>query len=242
MDPSFVLLVSLAGAGAGAWLAYFRWKGERRPEPLLLLALSCAAGATAVGAAAFGYGLLDNLERAPTWGALAGPWREAVGAALLIGFVEETAKLLPVFAVARFSTHFDELWDGPVYAATAAVGFALAETLALLHAGELGRIDGAARALAAPITHALFAAPAGLGIAYAVLERKRWALAAGFAASVTLHAAYDLCLAQPGLRLAASGVVLAVWLWLLWTARDLMRRPHSSQSAESNSANRSPSQ
>jgi RsiW-degrading membrane proteinase PrsW (M82 family) len=86
-------------------------------------------------------------------------------------------------------------------------------------------MDGVARALAAPITHALFAAPAGLGLAYAVLQRKYWALALGFAASVVLHAAYDLFLAQPGLQLAASGVVLAVWVWLIWVARELVRRP-----------------
>jgi RsiW-degrading membrane proteinase PrsW (M82 family) len=178
-----------------------------------------------VGAAAFGYGLLDDLGRAPTWEALGGDWGSALPTALAIGFVEELAKFLPVLAVAQLTSHFDELWDGPVYAGAAGVGFALAETLAFLFAGEIGTLDGAARAVAAPITHALFAAPAGLGLAHAVLHGRHWALALGFAASVAAHAAYDLFLAQPGLHLAAAGVVLVVWLWLLWTARELVRRP-----------------
>jgi RsiW-degrading membrane proteinase PrsW (M82 family) len=156
---------------------------------------------------------------------MGGAWGTAIPTALAVGFVEEAAKFLPVLVVAQLTSHFDELWDGPVYAGAAAVGFALAETLAFLFAGELGTLDGVARALTAPITHALFAAPAGLGLAYAVLQRKYWALAMGFAASVVTHAAYDLFLAQPGLHLAASGVVLAVWMWLIWAARDLVRNP-----------------
>ncbi len=220
-----MLLISLAGAGAGAWIAYFRWKDKRRPEPLLLLMATTAAGMVAVAAASLGYGLLDGVGRAPTWEALGGAWSTAVPTALAVGFVEELAKFLPVLVVAQLTTHFDELWDGPVYAGAAGVGFALAETLAFLFAGELGTLDGAARAVAAPITHALFAAPAGLGLAYAVLERKYWALALGFAASVVSHALYDLFLAQPGFHLAASGVVLVIWVWLIWVARDLVRRP-----------------
>lgn len=226
-----MLLISLAGAGAGAWIAYFRWKDKQRPEPLLLIVLTAVAGVIALSAASFGYGLLDGIGRAPTWEALGGAWGTAIPTALAIGFVEELAKFLPVLVVAQLTSHFDELWDGPVYAGASAVGFALAETLAFLFAGELGTLDAVARAFAAPITHALFAAPAGLGLAYAVLQRRYWALALGFAASVATHAAYDLFLAQPGLHLAASGVVLAVWVWLIWVARDLVRKPAAAHDA-----------
>jgi RsiW-degrading membrane proteinase PrsW (M82 family) len=219
-----VLLVSLAGAGAGAWIAYFRWKDKRRPEPWVVLLLTCMAGVVAVGAALLGYGLLEGAGRAPTWEALGGAWRTAIPTALAIGLVEETAKLLPVLVVVGLTRHFDELWDGPVYAGAAGIGFALAETLSFLLAGELGTVAGAARAVAAPITHALFVAPAGLGLAYAVLERRRWALPVGFVASVATHGLYDLFLARPGLQLAAAGVVAAIWVWLLAVARHLTRR------------------
>jgi RsiW-degrading membrane proteinase PrsW (M82 family) len=225
VSGSTVLLISLAGAAAGAWLAYFRWKDKRRPEPWVLLALTAAAGVVSVAAAIFGYEVLEDAGAAPSWGALGGPWTRAVPAALSIGLVEEAAKLLPVVLVARFTSHFDEIWDGPVYAGAAGAGFALAETLTLVLGDGLGTLDGAARAVAAPITHALFAAPAGLGMAHSVLKGRHGALALGFAVSVTCHGAYDLFLARPGLQTAAAGVVLVLWLWLIWAARDLVRRP-----------------
>lgn len=225
MSGSLVLLLSLAGAGAGAWIAYFRWKDKRRPEPLPLIALTAAAGVLAIAAASLGYDLLEDAGRAPTWEGLGGAWSRALPTALAIGFVEESAKFLPVLLIARLTTHFDELLDGLVYAGAAGAGFALAETVAFLWAGELSTLDAIARAVAAPITHALFAAPAGLGLAYAVLEGRHWALALGFAVSVVSHGAYDLFLAQPGLQLAAAGVVLLVWIWLIWIAQRLVRRP-----------------
>ncbi len=208
----------------GAWVIYLRWKDKVRPEPPVIIAVSLAAGALSVGSGLLGYRVLDGLGRTVTWGALAGDWSEAIPAALSIGLVEESAKLLPVSLVAWGSRHFDELWDGPVYAAAAAVGFAFAETLSLLFAGELGLVDGIARAIAAPITHAVLSAPAGLGLAHAVLHRRWWALLIGLGASIVLHGAYDLFLAQPGTHVLGAAVIAGAWLWLLWVGRDLVRR------------------
>ena len=221
MERALWLLVPAAAAGAAAWLVYFRWKDRARPEPWGLQLATFAVGAGAVGAALLGYRAADALGPVASWEALVGPWARAVPAALVIGTVEEAAKLLPVLPIALASRHFDELWDGPVYAGAAAVGFALAETALLAASGELGLVDGAARAVAAPITHAVFAAPWGLGLARFVLRRDRRALALGFAASAGTHGLYDLLLARPGFQLAAAGIVLALWVWMLWTAHRL---------------------
>ena len=224
MPVTALLLVCLAGASAGVWVAYLRWKDKRRPEPLAILILATVAGVASVGAALLGYGVLDGMGRAATWSTLTGPWRDAIPGALAIGLVEETAKLLPILPIALTSRHFDEIWDGPVYLGAAGIGFALAETLYLLAGGEVGTLDGIVRAVIAPITHALFAAPTGLGLAYAVLYRRWWALPLGLGVASLAHGAYDLFLAQPGLQPAASAVVGVLWIWLLFAARDLVQR------------------
>jgi RsiW-degrading membrane proteinase PrsW (M82 family) len=222
-DQAWALGASLAGAGAAVWVAYLRWKDRRRPEPWWWMAGAVVVGALAVGLALLGYRFADTLGRVASWEALTGPWPGAIGVALTIGVVEEGAKLLPVLAIALGSAHFDELWDGPIYAGAAAIGFATAETVALFAAGETAPVETLARALAAPITHVLFAAPWGLGLARWRLEGRPGCFAAGLGASVVLHGAYDLLLARPGFHLAATGVVLALWTWMLWTAHRLGR-------------------
>jgi len=221
------LFVALPGVGASAaaWVAYLRWKDRRRPEPVAQMVFAVAAGALAVGAALLGYGAFDALGLTASWGDLGGDWPRALATALCIGAVEEIAKLVPVVAIARLSRHFDELLDGFVYAGAAGVGFALLEAVLLLAAGETGWLDSAARLAAAPITHALFAAPAGLGLAWWVLRGVRLALPAGLALSIACHGAYDLLLARPGLRPAAAGLVLVLWLGVLLVVRKLARAP-----------------
>lgn len=220
-----VAAVLLGGAGAGAWLAYFRWKDKQRPEPLVVLIIALIAGVPAVLGASLGYDALELAGFTAGWFELAGPWPDAGRSALLIGVLEEIAKLAPVWIIARFSRHFDEPLDGFVYAAAASTGFALAETLALASRGDLTLLEIAARAAAAPITHALFAAPWGLGIARQVLDGRRWTLPVGFLASALLHAAYDLSLARPRLRTLAPALIAGTWAWMLWMTLRLQREP-----------------
>jgi RsiW-degrading membrane proteinase PrsW (M82 family) len=137
-------------------------------------------------------------------------------AALRVGLVEELAKLAPVLPIALFAVHFDEALDGIIYSACAALGFATAETVVALRGGEWSLIHALGRAVAAPLTHALISAPAGLGLAALVLKRRPAGLVLGVMISVLAHASYDLFLARPGMPpAAAAAVVLLLWLWLL---------------------------
>ena len=223
-----VFAVGLAGAGAAAWITYLRYKDRRRPEPLVLVLLLAGVGAASVGIALLGYDMLGAAGSPVSWDTLMGPLPRALPAALAIGLVEETAKLAPVLPIALFSRHFDELWDGPIYAGAAGVGFAAAESLALFAGGVSFGTEALARAAAAPITHALFAMPWGLGLSWWKLRGRGSALLLGLLASGALHGLYDLLLARPGLHLAAAGLVLALWLAVLATGRRLARaRPAS---------------
>lgn len=224
-----LLAVPSTFACAAAWIAYLRWKDRRTPEPWPLMFAAAALGTLAVLFAHLGYRALDGLGLETSWELLTGPLPTAAAGALAIGVVEEAAKLLPVLPFVVASRHFDELWDGPVYAGASAVGFALAETVVLAGLGETNVSTTLARAAVAPITHVVFAGPWGLGLAYTTLRGIRWAFPLGFAISAITHGSYNLLLARPGLQLAAA--VLVGLLWLIWIAvagrltRDRRRHP-----------------
>ncbi len=217
-NVSIASVLGLTLLSVAAWTAYFRWKDRLRPEPWPLLGAALGGGLAAALLALGGFVLSETLGLAFDWSRIASAdWPEAFAWSLGIGAIEETAKWLPVLALALWSAHFDEPLDGVVYAACSGVGFAAGEVLL-----QLWLVPGAgwlpvfARAIASPLSHALFATGAGLGLGLARLSKQTWALPAGLGFSWLAHALYDLLLARPGLpTAAAAAVVLALWLLLI---------------------------
>ncbi|HVE83688.1 MAG TPA: PrsW family glutamic-type intramembrane protease [Myxococcales bacterium] len=217
--------MAVAALSAIGWLLYFRWKDRARPEPPWIMAAAAGGGMAAVLLAFLGYRLGGAAGADTSWEQLQdAPALPAIAAALRVGGVEEVCKLVVVLPIALWASHFDEVLDGIVYAACSAAGFATAETAWLFTHGEWAFGDALGRGVVAPITHALLAAPWGLGLSLALLRRRRWALPLGLLLSITAHAAYDLLLARPGVPPALSAVVmLALWLWFLRAAPRLAR-------------------
>lgn len=226
-----VIMLATAGAFAAAWLVYFRWKNRVLPKRATALLLAALLGVLSVIPALAGLAGLDVIGRGPSWAAMAGGSAfQAMRSSLVIGLAEETAKLLPVLTLAMVRRRFNALLDGPIYAAAAGVGFSWAETLLLCMAGELDLLHATARAATAPVTHALFAAIWGVGVSEAVLRRRVALLPISFAASVGLHAGYDLIIARSGVPAAAALLIAAVWAWFIvlaarwsrptWSVRD----------------------
>lgn len=210
--------VLLFGATALAWVFYFRWKDAHRPEPWTLTLLCVAGGAMSALLSLLGYEGLEWIGVGTTWEQLSdGRWPESVLAALRIGAVEEAAKLLPVILLALRRREFDEELDGIVYAALSAIGFASAESVVLFATGAEAPLNILARAVTSPLTHALFTAPAGLGIALWLFRRRPAPLVLGVGASILLHALYNWLLARPELpQLSSALLMAALWGWLLY--------------------------
>ncbi len=201
---------------AAAWFMYIRRKGGDGSRSISLRLLAMAGGAIAVRLALAGFDSCSALGLRIEWQELIGAqWSKSVTCSLLIGAIEEGAKMLPVLWILALG-RFERPVEGLVLAACSGIGFATAESLVLLSDGQLTLWHGLARAATTPITHALFAAPWGLGLGALALRNKVWPLVIGIAASVCAHALYDGVLSRPNIPpVVAAGVVLMLWVWLI---------------------------
>ena len=134
--PEELLAMAVAVVSAAGWLLYFRWKDRARPEPPWLMAAGIAGGAAGVLLSVLGYAFASAAGAEASWEVLQSSVPAAVMAALQVGAVEETSKLVAVLPIALFATAFDEVLDGIVYAACSALGFATAETWWMLAHGD----------------------------------------------------------------------------------------------------------
>ena len=222
-----MLLVGTVGvvvAGALLWLLYFNHKDSLKPEPRRLLLLAWCCGCASAFLGLFFY-WLAGLLGLPSWpGESAG--EIALYCLVLVGPVEEGAKFLMArFLIFRWR-HFDERIDGMVYAAAVAIGFATVENL--LYAPFLPWPQQLARAVASPLTHSLFAAIWGFGTAHALLvcrtrtARLLWQLIP-LGLAMLAHGLYDFFLLAFDATFLASGVILLLWVVLIWNSRRLVR-------------------
>lgn len=95
-----------------------------------------------------------------------------------------------------------------------------------MYAPVVGWQEQLARAAVSPLTHALFAAVWGLGLARALLvartARGRFLWQAGpLAAGMGLHGLYDYFILAFDATWASSAVILALWVGLIVTGRRL---------------------
>jgi protease PrsW len=218
------LAMAVAVVSAAAWLFYFRWKDRARPEPPWVMLTAVAGGAVGIVLSLLGYAFATNAGADANWEELQANLGPAIQGALQVGAVEETSKLLVVLPIAIWSSHFDEVLDGIVYAGCSALGFATAEMWWLLAHGDWELLPALGKAVTSPISHALLSAPWGLGLSLAILKKQRLALPIGLLISIVAHGSYDLLLARPNLPPAVSaGVVLVIWVWFLWYSPRLAR-------------------
>jgi RsiW-degrading membrane proteinase PrsW (M82 family) len=223
--------LGLASAIVGAallWLIYFDFMDSLHKEPRVLLAAAFALGA---GAALLGLGVYAALERLGV-PAIPGPAPKEIllYCLLVIGPVEEGCKFAVARAIVFRWRAFNEPIDGLVYAAALAIGFATFENLLyLVHLPYLDTSEQLARAATSPLTHSLFSAIWGFGVAHAAFDatsrwgRWRWQLGA-LVVSALLHGFYDALLLGWHATIPASATVLVIWIFVQRQALRFVRR------------------
>jgi RsiW-degrading membrane proteinase PrsW (M82 family) len=211
-------------AGVFAWFVYFQLKDRAKPEPLVALLVAFVFGIGSAGLALLAYRALPSL------GLPDGPGR-TVGETFtfcvaLVGPIEEGCKYLVARATVFRFRAFDEEIDGLVYASAVALGFASLENV--LYLPLLDWPTRVARTLATPLSHSLFSAVWGFGVAWSRFHARGRAARVGaevgtLALAMLLHGLYDYVLLAHGATLAAGGLVLAVWIFVIVKARDAVR-------------------
>ena len=207
------------------WACYHYYKDRHLPEPVshLLVAFTLGVGSFYLGM--FMYRALDfvNLRYDAYLLAetnLPGLFAYAV---LVIGVIEELAKLIPFFLVVMRFKEFNEPIDGIIYASFIALGFAAVENIQYIQ--NVSSLQALARGFAGPVVHIVFASIWGyyIGRAYLCQRNLGPTVFAAVAITAFLHGIYDfvvIALPAPALPVAAF-LIVSIWLWRLRLIRDL---------------------
>jgi RsiW-degrading membrane proteinase PrsW (M82 family) len=208
-----------------ALAAYLVWRSAKRREPWLP-----AMGTVALGAL-FAVPAFYLQERASVWtgldvrSAIAGDAGSLVFQFALVSPVRELAKVAASWPAFQ-SKHFDEPYDGVVYASAAALGFAAVENGFILHAHPAGAIWLARTLLSLP-AHVFFACLWGYALGRAKHGKARIPLfPLAFVATIAAHGLYTHFVygRGPGALLGVTPLLALMGFvaWLL--GRDLRSR------------------
>ncbi|MCK4557853.1 MAG: PrsW family intramembrane metalloprotease [Candidatus Aminicenantes bacterium] len=202
-------------APAVFWSGYLYYKDRFQPEPIRNLGITYILGLIAAYACMKFYGLLPLVGIPDDPSALMETqsleyFLYSLG---VIGLVEELFKFLPfLFIILRLKA-FDETIDGIVYASTIALGFASFENIYYLKYLEGFELFG--RAFASPLTHTIFSSIWGYTVGKARIHGKSLFKASliGLSIAALVHGVFDFLTISSTLRIAASLIVLIIWIW-----------------------------
>jgi RsiW-degrading membrane proteinase PrsW (M82 family) len=202
---------------------------DPRREPRWLVSVTFALGAVAAAGALFvteraaaRTGLDVRVSAAGETGAL-------VFLFFVVAPIQEAAKVAAAWP-AFLSKHLDEAYDGVVYSAVSALGFAAVENALVLRDHPAGGIWIARAVLALP-AHVFFACLWGYALARAKQSKRRLPIfPAAFVATIGAHGLYAHFVygRGPGALLAVTPLLAAMGFVAWMLARDLRVRDRSS--------------
>lgn len=175
-------------------LLYFIYKKDKyQPEPIGKLIWTFVVGCLSVVPAALMEAVIMPL--APDASAM--PVLNGVfNGYLVAGFSEELCKLLLLLLVIWRSPHFDEYFDGIVYAAYLSLGFACVENIGYVLQGDDQMFTALMRGVLAVPAHFLFAVTMGYYVSLAKFDpsHRSGHLFKAFLVPMLLHGTYDALL------------------------------------------------
>ena len=182
-----IFLAAIAPVFIIAFYVYFRDKYEK--EPLIMLAKALAAGMIAVIPILFVERFLMSVM--PDMGRVG---NAAYQAFVVAGSTEEIFKYLALYLLIWKSPHFNEQFDGIVYAVFVSLGFATVENIMYVTQG--GIHTAAVRAITAVPAHAIFGVTMGFyfGIARRYSELREAYIRRALWVPIVLHGIYDFIL------------------------------------------------
>lgn len=202
-----LLIIAIAPVAIIATYVYFRDKYEKEPVGRLLLALlaGCLVPLPVLWA---GSGL--SLFKPSIGG-----WPAFYDAFVIAGFTEELFKFLVLFVFTWFSRHFNEKFDGIVYAVFISLGFAAVENVLYVFSAQDGPSVGLLRAFLSVPAHALFGITMGFyfGLAKFYPRYRNGLLIKSFLFPVLLHGIFDFVLMLGNMKLMGIFIPFVIFLY-----------------------------
>lgn len=198
----------LAAVAPAIVLAIVMISKDRRPEPIGWLLAATGLGVLAGPAVLIlGYLLLPEIPM------------DSLSRAFLSSFInaaipEETLKFLALWLLAKMCKHFDEMFDGIVYAVCIGMGFAGLENILYLFGAEDWVSVGVARALMSVPMHYFFAIIMGTFFSLGWFDKKnrRVYMTAALLLPIIVHGIYDTLCFSIGLDESISTLILTLFL------------------------------
>jgi len=216
----FIIIPLLSILPCVLWLWYFSSRSRYKRPAIGVLGLTFFLGGLATIPA-----LLLNLQGQSLINELFGrsPLSRILVLFLVVGPVEELLKLLVVYFYAYRRPEFDEMLDGVIYSAAAALGFAAVENIVYLAEADDARLVLLRGPLSNP-GHALFSAIWGLALSRAkampnLTNARLPIIVKGWLYASILHAIFDTLLvfsARWSIIFFAIlvGVMVALFFWV----------------------------
>lgn len=217
-------LILIAAAPVFLLAFYINFRDKYEKEPIWMLIKAVVAGGLIVIPILFVEGAISNQVSK-----YSGPTGAFLNAFAVASFTEELFKWLAVFILFFSSRHFNERFDGIVYAAFVSLGFALVENFFYV-VGNRSMEIGYMRAITAVPAHALFGVVMGyrFGLAKFLPANRGWHLFMAFFMPFLLHGIYDFLLMLEKTWALVLFFPFVVFLWYFGLVR--MKR-HSLNSA-----------
>lgn len=169
---------ALLAVAPGIFWMWFWWRKDKfEKEPARYLAITFFLGALVVIPAA----LLEMALHTGIW----------TVDEVMVGVIEEFGKFLAVYLFVFRKSEFNEVMDGIIYAAAAALGFASLENFLYILSYGAGVMVG--RALLSTLGHVLFSAFWGYSLGLKKIEGKN-SLFIGLALAAGAHIMYNMLL------------------------------------------------
>lgn len=198
-----------------AWVVVTQWRAPGGTARAV--ARTALGGAAAFALSLLCYGLLQRAGLAPTWEEVVRGGAGAVGAAVLVGLIEEGSKLAGAALAGEHPARRHE-WDALRSIAGVSSAFAALEAGLVLADVPWGLL--LVRAGLAPVVHTMLAAPMAPSLAPGATRTRIRRASAGVAFAVWAHALGDWGIARGGAGLAVGALGACVpTFWLFIRAR-----------------------
>lgn len=199
----------LAAVAPAVVLGIMMVRKDKRPEPLGWLLGAVGAGVlVAVGVIILGILVLPEIPDDTFIGAFLTSFINAA-------IPEEGLKFLALYLLVRRCRHFDEVFDGVVYAVCIGMGFAGFENILYLFGADEGWMwVGISRALLSVPAHYFFAVIMGSFFALGWFDRRnrKFYMTAALLLPILVHGLYDTLCFSMGIDETFSGFLLMAFL------------------------------